>query len=43
MVPVTPLTPFWYEGRAKYSDVPPPVANGAGCVEPVQTLVSVWL
>ena len=36
LAPVTASTLSWYDGRAKYSDVPPPLASGSGSVEPPQ-------
>ena len=29
-LPTTLLTPFWYGGRAKITDLPPPPASGFG-------------
>ena len=29
-LPVTPATEFWYHGRAKTADLPPPVAVAVG-------------
>src|SRR5215469_4389355 len=40
LVPVTDLTPFWYAGRAKNSDVPPPLANGTGARAEAKYLVA---
>ena len=41
--PVMARTVPWYEGRAKTTDLPPPVPSGFGPLLPLTTWFAVWL
>ena len=42
-LPTTLRTPFWYEGRPKMTDLPPPPASGFGPLSPLTSWFAVRL
>ena len=42
-LPTTLRTPFWYEGRPKTTDWPPPAASGFGPLSPLTSWFAVRL